>query len=351
MRALRYYGNHDIRVEDIPEPEVRPGTAKIEVAYVGICGSDLHEFLDGPIFTPTQDTPHSLSGEKAPITMGHEYSGVIAEVGEGVEGLEVGDHVVVEPYYVCGHCPQCQRGDYHLCNEMGFIGLAGSGGMTKYSVVDQRWIHKIDKSVPLDEAALVEPLTVAYHAVQRSGVKAGETAIVSGAGPIGQLTTAVLKGIGVTVIVSELADARKEMVKNLADYVIDPSKEDLNARVQEITDGRGADVGFDAAGVNATINALLHVVRPGGVIVMEAIWGKKAELDMHALVTREIDLRGTIGYVSNHPDTIKLVESGAIKLAQFITAKIKIDEVVDKGFDTLINHADTAVKILVDPKL
>ena len=351
MRALRYYGNKDIRIEDIPEPEIRPGAVKINVGFTGICGSDLHEYLDGPIFCPSPGHPHPLAGEEPPVTLGHELSGTVAELGEGVEGLKVGDSVVVEPYFVCNECPPCKRGDYHLCEKMGFIGLAGGGGgLSSTMVVDQRWVHPVG-DIPLDEAALIEPLTVAYHAVERSGVKAGETAIVSGAGPIGLLTLAVLKGMGVTTIVSELSAARKEKAKEtgVADYVIDPSQEDVYERAKEITGGDLPDVGFDAAGVNATINTLLKVVRPGGVVVMEAIWGHPAELDMHSLVVREIDLRGTIAYHNNHADTIKMVQDGKVDLKQFITHRIKLDEVIDKGFDILINHNDTAVKILVDP--
>lgn len=350
MRALRFHADHDIRVEDIPEPELREGAVKIRVAYCGICGTDLHEYLDGPIFCPGHDTPHPLSGETLPVTLGHEMSGVVEEVGAGVDSVKPGDSVVVEPYFVCGECPQCRRGDYHLCTKMGFIGLAGGGGgLSEKIVVDERWVHPVG-DVPLDEAALIEPLTVAYHAVQRSGVRAGQSALVSGAGPIGLLTAAVLKGLGVTVIVSELAEARKEMARTtgVADHIVDPSQEDVVERLREIT-GEGPDVGFDAAGVNATINTLLNAVRPGGVVVMEAIWGHRAELDMHALVVREIDLRGTIAYVSNHADTIRMVQDGKIDLKPFITAVLGLDEVIDKGFDTLINRPETAVKILVDP--
>lgn len=354
MRALRFHADHDIRVEDIPEPELRPGAVKIKVAYCGICGTDLHEYLDGPIFCPGHDTPHPLSGETLPVTLGHEMSGVVEAVGEGVDAVKPGDSVVVEPYFVCGECPQCKRGDYHLCSKMGFIGLAGGGGgLSEVIVVDQRWVHPVG-DIPLDEAALIEPLTVAYHAVQRSEVKAGQTAIVAGAGPIGLLTAAVLKGLGVKVIVSEPTEARKQMAQQtgVADLVVDPSSEDVGEQVREFgggPDSEGPDVGFDAAGVNATVNTLLNVVRPGGVVVMEAIWGHKAELDMHALVVREIDLRGTIAYVSNHEDTIRMVQDGAIDLKPFITAVIGLDEVIGSGFDTLINRPETAVKILVDP--
>lgn len=352
MRALRYYGNKDIRLEEIDEPQLCPGAVKITVGYCGICGSDLHEFLDGPIFCPAAGHPHPLAGEEPPVTLGHEFSGTVAEVGEGVTKVQVGENVVVEPYFVCGECAQCARGDYHLCSKMGFIGLAGGGGgLSETVVVDERWVHPIG-DIPLDEAALIDPLTVAYHAVQRSVVKAGDTAIIAVAGPIGLLTAAVLKGLGVTTIVSELSAARKAKAEEtgVADHILDRSEVDVVAKAAELTDGVGPDAGFDAAGVNATVNTLLKAVRPGGVVVMEAIWGHPAELDMHTLVVREIDLRGTIAYVSNHESTIRLVQEGKVDLKPFITHRIGLGDVIDKGFDTLINHNDTAVKILVDPK-
>lgn len=226
MKAARFHAQKDIRIEDIPEPELRAGTVKIDVAWCGICGTDLHEYLEGPIFCPAPGHPHPLSHEESPVTLGHEFSGTVSEVGEGVTGLAEGDNVVVEPYFVDGTCDMCQAGSYHLCRQMGFIGLSGGGGgLSEKIVVDQRWVHPIG-DIPLDEAALIEPLSVAHHAVARSGVKAGDTALVGGSGPIGLLTAAVLKGMGVTTIISELTQARKEKATSsgVADHVLDPAR-------------------------------------------------------------------------------------------------------------------------------
>lgn len=351
MKAARFHGRGDVRIEDIPEPELRAGAVKIDVAWCGICGSDLHEYLEGPIFVPAPGHPHPLSHEEAPVTMGHELSGTISEIGDGVEGLAVGDNVVVEPYFVDGTCDMCQAGSYHLCRQMGFIGLSGGGGgLSETIVVDQRWVHPIG-DIPLDEAALIEPLSVAHHAVERSGVKAGDTALVGGSGPIGLLTAAVLKGRGVTTIVSELTQARKEKASSsgVADHVLDPSQEDVPARVLELTGGAGADVAFECAGVNAVLDTMLDAVRPGGVVVNVAIWGAPATVDMQKLVLKEIDLRGTIAYVRDHPAVIRMVQEGKVDLKPFITGRIALEDLVEQGFDTLINHKDTAVKVLVQP--
>lgn len=351
MKAARFHGRNDIRIDDVPEPEVRPGTVKIQVAWCGICGTDLHEYLEGPIFVPAPGHPHLLSGEEAPVTMGHEFSGTIVDVGEGVQALSVGDNVVVEPYFVCDECPPCKAGNYHLCTKMGFIGLSGGGGgLGGMVVVDTRWVHKVG-NIPLDQAALIEPLSVAHHAVARSGAKPGDVALVGGSGPIGLLTAAVLKSQGVTTVISELSAARKDKAisSGVADYVIDPGQEDLQARLLELTDGVGADVAFECAGVNAVLDTLLTAVKPAGVVVNVSIWGRPATVDMQKIVLKEIDLRGTIAYVRDHAEAIKLVQEGKVNLEPFITARIALEDLVEQGFNTLIHHNDTAVKILVRP--
>lgn len=351
MKAARFHAQNDLRIEDVPEPELRPGAVTIKVAWCGICGTDLHEFLEGPIFSPAPGHPHPLSGEEAPVTLGHEFSGTVEAVADDVQGITVGESVVVEPYFVCGECAPCKAGNYNLCTTMGFIGLAGGGGgLSEKIVVDARWVHPVG-SIPLDEAALIEPLAVAHHAVMRGGLNAGDVAVVGGAGPIGLLTAAVLKGMGITTIVTELSEARKAkaLSSGVADHVLDPSQVDVKAKVLELSNGVGADGAFECAGVNAVLDTMLDVVKPTGVVVNVSIWGRPATVDMQKLVLKEIDLRGTIAYANNHPAVIKLVQDGKIDLKPFITGRIALEELVEKGFDTLINHTDTAVKIIVHP--
>lgn len=353
MRAARYYGRNDIRIDELPEPEVGPGMVGIDVAWCGICGTDLHEYLEGPIFCPTPDTPHPISGETAPVTMGHEFSGVIYELGDGVGDLRVGQHVVVEPYIIGEDVdtgPESK--DYHLSRDMNFIGLAGGGGgLGEKIAVRRRWVHPVSDVVPLDQAALIEPLSVGYHAAERSGAKAGDVAVVGGAGPIGLLTAAVLKALSVTVVVSELSPLRRQKALDtgVADYVLDPREVDVAQEVRRLTNGKGADVAFECTSVQVVLDTLMDVLRPTGVLVVVSIWGKRADFDMHKLVMKEIDLRGTIAYVNSHPATIELVESGKIDLAPFITGKIGVDGLVEEGFETLIHRNETAVKILVSP--
>lgn len=354
MKAARYYARGDVRIEDIPEPTVEPGTVGIDVAYCGICGTDLHEYLDGPIFVPPAGHPHPISGESAPITMGHEMSGVVYAVGEGVTDLNPGDHVVVEPYIIGDDVDVSTANDaYHLSPNMNFIGLAGrGGGLAEKIVVQRRWVHPIGPDIALDEAALIEPLAVGYHAYRRSEAKAGDFALITGAGPIGLLTAAVLTAEGITVAISEPSALRREkaLATGVAAHVFDPRETDVVARVKELTDGAGADVGFECTSVQPALDTLFAAAAPRGVIVVVSIWGHPGELDMQELVLKEADARGTIAYVHSHPATIDLVKSGRVDLKPFITTTIGLDELIDEGFDTLIHRNETAVKILVDPK-
>lgn len=353
MKAARFYGQRDIRIEDIEQPELRPGAVAIDVAWCGICGSDLHEYLEGPIFISEPGHEHPLSGESYPVTMGHEFSGTVTALGEGVDDLTVGESVIVEPYFVCGECAQCKAGHYNLCVKMGFIGLAGGGGgLSEKIVVDRRWVHSVG-DIPLDEAALIEPLSVGHHAAMLANPQAGQVALVGGAGPIGLLTSAVLKALGVTVIMSELSEARKQkaLSSGVADFVVDPSKENVIEFVKSKTGGVGADMAFECTSVNVVLDTLVDAVRPRGSVVVVSIWSKPATVDMHKIVLKEIALKGSIAYAGDHPATIELVKSGKIDLKPFITGKIGLDSLVDEGFDTLINRNETAVKVLVSPTL
>ena len=354
MRAVRYYGQKDIRVEEIEAPSAGPGEVLIDIAWCGICGTDLHEYLEGPIFIPAKGHPHPVTGEEMPITLGHEFSGVVSALGEGVDDLEVGQHVVVEPYVLPEDVDPKQPGPYNLHPDVNFIGLAGhGGGLAEQISVQRRWVHPISNDVPLDEAALIEPLSVTHHAFVASEAKEGDVALIGGAGPIGVLTAAVAKAYGLTVVVSELSELRRQKALDagVADYAIDPSATDLKEEILKITDGKGADVAFECTSVNVVLDQLIDCLKLKGTLVVESIWSKKAELDIHALVMKELTIRGIIGYAHDHPKTIELVESGKVDLKPFITGKIGFDGVVDEGFDTLINRNETAVKILVSPEL
>ncbi len=354
MKAARFHNRGDIRIEDIPEPVVEPGTVGIEVAWCGICGTDLHEFMEGPIFIPPCGHPHPISGESAPITMGHEFSGVVYAVGEGVDDIEVGQHVVVEPYIVADDVPTGPGDNYHLSKTMNFIGLGGrGGGLSERIAVKRRWVHPISDAIPLDQAALIEPLSVGHHAYTRSGAKAGDVALVGGAGPIGLLLSAILKAKGLKVIVTELSAKRKQKAREsgVADHILDPSEVDVTAEVMKLTGDKGVDVAFECSSVNKVLDTLVAATKSTGVVVIVSIWSHPATVNVHSVVMKELDVRGTIAYCNDHQETIKLVEEGKINLEPFITQRIQLDDLVAQGFDTLIHNNESAVKIIVQPRL
>lgn len=351
MKAARFHGRGDIRIDDVPEPQVRPGTVKVEVEWCGICGTDLHEYLEGPIFAPAEGAPHPLTGETVPVTLGHEFAGVVHEVGEGVDDIRVGERVVVEPYIICGRCDACEQGRYNVCQSLGFVGLSGyGGGFAQYVVAERRWIHPLG-DLGTDVGALVEPLAVAYHAVRLSGAQPSHSALVFGAGPIGLVTTAALRAAGVEqIIVVEPADVRKAKAPGAgADHVIDPTGTDVVAEVNELTRGRGADVSFECAGIDAVLKTAINSTRAGGTCVNVAIWGHEASVAMNDLVFREIRLLGSLAYAGDHPATIEMIASGKVDPYQFITGRIGLDDIVADGFDELINNKEENVKILVHP--
>lgn len=271
MRAARYYGKEDIRVELIPEPTIRPGqikvrleihkypqkdyslTSQIAPAFVGICGTDLHEYLGGPNFCPT--TPHGLTGETIPVTLGHEFSGTITEIGPDVTGFEIGQRCAVQPTLFCGHCVACDTSAENVCHTGGFVGLSGGGGGLSEAVcVNATHVFPLPDNLTMEMGALVEPLSVAWHAVTAAPeIKPDSVVLIIGGGPIGLATILCLKAKGVmNIIVSEVAASRQNFATQFgASTVINPIKEDVKQVMLDASENRGADVVFDCAGVPA----------------------------------------------------------------------------------------------------
>lgn len=352
MKAARWYNRKDIRVEDVPEPRPKRGEVKIKVAWAGICGSDLHEYIAGPIFVPAQ-TVHPLTAEKAPIIMGHEFSGQVVEVGDGLEGFIPGDRVAVEPIVACGACPSCRQGKYNLCSRLGFHGLSGGGGgFAEYTTFPANFVHKLPDGMSLEEGALIEPVAVAVHAVRKGRMLEGESAIVFGAGPIGLSVIAAARAAGARkVIAVELAEKRMEYARKVgANNVVNPARANLMEEVMRLTDGRGLDIAFETAGVEASLRSAVDCIRPEGRVVIVSIWEEPVQVNPNLIVLTEKELIGTIAYRDVYPATMALMADKRIDASQFITGRIELDQIVDGGFEELIRHKDRHVKILVSPR-
>src|SRR5437870_3917303 len=207
MRAALYYGRQDLRLTSVPEPEPGPGELKLRVRYNGMCGSDLHEYYDGPI--TTRSTPHPLTGVQNPVIMGHELCGEVVALGEGIDDLIIGNLVAVEPVETCGRCLHCGIGQYNHCPSLAIQGYNRAGGLAEYTVVKRRMAHALPPGVTALQGALIEPLAIAWHTVNRCAVSAGQTVAIHGAGPIGAGAFLTLRRRGVEAIVVDPSPARR----------------------------------------------------------------------------------------------------------------------------------------------
>ncbi|KAK2460810.1 hypothetical protein APHAL10511_007280 [Amanita phalloides] len=358
MRAARYYGPKDIRIEEIDKPVPKSGQVLIKIAWNGICGTDLHAYLARVPKFPTETDPDPITGETLPITLGHEFSGNIVEHGPDIDGENwpMGQAVTVEPIFGCGNCHSCDAGGRNTCNLFNTIGIGGwGGGLSEFIAVDVKYVHKLHENIPLDIGACIEPISVAWHAIKRSKFAKGQSALVLGSGPIGFLVLKVLRSVDpdATIIVVEPANIRRELAfRHGATIVVDPKTTDIIKTALEATDNVGVDVVFDAAGLQATVDAAIGSVRAKGTIVNIAIWesGVKVGIDMTTIVLKEISLIGTICYQNDHPDVIAAVASGKINgLEDFISRRIALDDVVEKGFEALLKEKDSLVKVLIHP--
>ncbi|MGG1942966.1 2,3-butanediol dehydrogenase [Paenibacillus polymyxa] len=350
MQALRWHGVKDLRLENIEQPAALPGKVKIKVEWCGICGSDLHEYVAGPIFIP-ENAQHPLTGEKAPIVMGHEFSGQVVEIGEGVTKIQVGDRVVVEPVFACGECDACRQGKYNLCDKMGFLGLAGGGGgFSEYVAADEHMVHKIPESVSFEQGALVEPSAVALYAVRQSQLKVGDKAVVFGAGPIGLLVIEALKASGASEIYAvELSEERKAKAEELGAIVLDPKTYDVVEELHKRTNG-GVDVAYEVTGVPPVLTQAIESTKISGQIMIVSIFEKEAPIKPNNIVMKERNLTGIIGYRDVFPAVISLMEKGYFPADKLVTKRIKLEEVIEQGFEGLLKEKNQ-VKILVSPKV
>lgn len=351
MKAARIHGAKDVRVEEVELKEVGANDVKLEVAWTGICGSDLHAY-GHMVFVPT-DEVHPLSNRKAPLTLGHEFSGTVTEVGSNVTDLKVGDRVCVEPNLRCGKCKECREGNYHLCrnSNAAFIGLADDGGFAEYCVLDEMHVHKIPDNMTLEQAALVEPTAVTHRGVELGGVKAGDKVLVTGAGPIGLLSVLCARAAGATeVFVSDVSKERLKLAESFGFVTpLNPAEEDVVAKIMEATNGNGVDVALECAGVEPTFKTCLEALKITGTVCVVAIFGSDPKLPAFASTVKEATIKFSLAYANNYDRVIDLIASGQIPSEKVVTNKIKLDNVVEDGFELLLNDKSQS-KILVSAK-
>jgi L-iditol 2-dehydrogenase len=319
LRKMRM-GKGQVEVVSVPRPAVQKDEVLIEVKYAGVCGTDLHILHD------------MFQSIRPPVTLGHEFSGVIAEKGPDVSNWQIGDRVTIESTAsFCGQCRSCRTGDTQRCLQRCAYGIVEDGAFAKYVAVRQDALHKLPDHISFQEAALTEPLAVAIHAVlERTAISQDDTVLVTGPGPIGQLVLQVAKATGAKVIVtgtSKDEDRLNLATKLGADQVLRADRQDLKVLVEDITDGSGVDVAFESSGAAAAVQDCISATRKGADIVQIGLLGRPLELDYDQLAIKELNLRGS--FTHNHQSWVKALEymkSSKVNLKAVISDEFPIDQ-------------------------
>ncbi|MGB6066178.1 MAG: 2,3-butanediol dehydrogenase [Desulfomonilaceae bacterium] len=351
MEAAVWYGKGKVKIEDMAVPQPGPGEVRLKVKVCGICGSDLHEYREGPFLIPTR--PHPLTGrEGGPVVLGHEFSSQVDALGDGVEGIKAGERVTVNALIVCGRCHYCRKGQYNMCMKLGTLGFATDGAFAEYIVVPEYGLFRLPASVDDDSGAFVEPLAVAVRAVKRARVQMGQTAAVIGAGPIGLLVMQVCRTAGVSkVFMVEPIRERRELASRLgASEVIDPAKTDAGKTIAELTDGLRADVALDCVGNQASFDTAVKVTGRRAVICIVGMSLKPIQVPFLRLWGHEKEITFTTGYEDEFSAAIGLLADRRVNVADLVTGRIKLRNLVQKGFHALMDAPAKHIKILVYPE-
>ncbi|MCZ6657883.1 MAG: zinc-binding dehydrogenase [Gammaproteobacteria bacterium] len=336
-------GRNTVELIEMPTPEPATGKAVVDIGYCGICGTDVHAYLSGAPYNPA--------------ICGHEWMGHISSVGAEVGNVKEGDRVAIGVSSACGQCPTCRRGDASHC-EVAFAGAIGAGphapphgGFASAIAFDATRLYHIDTGMTDEDAAILEPVTVAVHAVRRTNIRLGDTAVIIGAGPIGLLVLQAARaaGAGHTILV-EPEPVRRRLGQALgADTTVDPTRDDVNDVIRTTLNQDGADVVFECAGIPKTVQHAVDFVRRGGVVSLVGLPNVPAEINVATWLVKEIRLSSSIAYVHEEFEISKhLVADGRINCAPLHTSTVPLGELSD-AFATLASHP-REVKILVDPR-
>lgn len=342
MKALRYLGPGQLAVQEVPEPTVSENDVLVKVLACGICGSDVHGYL-------------GLTGRRTPpMTMGHEFSGQVVELGNMVQTFKKADKVIVQPLNFCGECVNCRRGNTNMCLNGKLFGvMAVDGAMAELVAVPQKLLFRLPEGCSYEVGALAEPFAVAHGALKKVGSLKNKTVLIVGAGTIGLciLQLAKLQGPKL-VIVSDLSDSRLKVARQLgADRTINPGKEDYLEAVAGFTEGAMVDVSIEAVGIAATVNQAIKSLKRLGVCLWVGNSAREIEVNMQEIVTRALKIVGT--YIYTHREfgeVINIMGTGRLGAAQLISEVVSLQEAPD-AFRMLHERPDSFIKILINPSL
>ncbi|HEY4189256.1 MAG TPA: galactitol-1-phosphate 5-dehydrogenase [Candidatus Limnocylindrales bacterium] len=342
MKALLLSAPGRLEYLDVPEPAVGPDDVLVRVRAAGICGSDIHG-MDG-----------STGRRVTPLIMGHEAAGVIEAVGGAVSGWRAGDAVTFDSTIWCGECSFCASGRVNLCDRRRVLGVSPGdyrqdGAFAEYVAVPARILYALPGGLSMTDAALAEPLAVAAHAVSRASMTPTTTAVVIGAGVIGLFVMAVLKASGCERIVAvDLSPARLERARTIGATDVVPAGGDAATAILDLTHGRGADVAFEAVGIDSTVGLAVASVARGGTVVLVGNLAPTVGLALQAAVSRELSLLGSAASSGEYPRALELLASRRIDAGSLISAVAPLSEGAD-WFDRLRTPGTDLLKVILEP--
>ncbi|MGQ9632346.1 MAG: NAD(P)-dependent alcohol dehydrogenase [bacterium] len=342
IKAAVLYKPKDIRIEEVDMPEIGRDEVLVRVKNVGVCGSDVHYYNTGRIGSFVV---------KKPLILGHECSGEVADAGEDVKSLRVGDRVALEPGIPCRRCSYCKTGRYNLCPDVVFMATPPiDGAFVQYVKSPEDFAFKLPDNVSLAEGAMIEPLAVGMHATARGEVKPGDSVAVLGAGTIGLVTLQSAKAQGATTLIAtDIDEHRLEFAKKLgATHTINAKKENPVEAIVELTGGLGVDAAFETAGSIPTTQQTISAVRRGGKIVWVGLAGEEEfPINVVEAISKEVDIKGVFRYANVYPQAIRLVSGGAIDLKSMITHKYTLDQ-TKEALEFADARKDVAIKVMVN---
>lgn len=327
-----------IEFHDVPKPQLKPGEVLIEVKRIGVCGSDIHVY-------------HGLHPYTSyPVVQGHEVAGVVAGVGEGVTGFAPGDPVVFMPQVTCGECYPCRHGMYHICDNLKVMGFQTGGAAQEYFPVPAEMVLKLPVTVPMDQAAMVEPISVAVHALSRAGSVEGKKIVVLGAGTIGSLVAQVARASGAAdVLVCDISPYKIQKARECGfDHVINLKEADLGQAILQYFGPDKADLILECVGVQDTITQAVANARKGSTIIVVGVFGKKPVVDLGLVQDRELSLVGTLMYQKqDYERAIELAATGKLRLSPMITHRFAFRDYLD-AYHTIEAAKGESMKVMIE---
>lgn len=328
----------EIRFDRVPVPAPGANQVLVKIKRIGICGSDIHVYHGKHPYT------------SYPVTQGHEVSGRIEALGEGVEGLRVGQKVTIEPQVVCGKCHPCTHGKYNLCESLKVMGFQTTGTASEFFAVDKEKITPLPDGMSYDEGAMIEPLAVTVHAAKRAGDVNGLNVCVLGCGPIGILLVQTLKALGAAkVLATDVSDYRLSLAKQCgADVTVNTRQADFGKAMVDAFGPDKADIIYDCAGNDITMDQAIQNARKGSVIILVAVYAGMAHCDLAKLNDSELDLNTTMMYRhEDYVDAIRLVNEGKIQLKPLMSRHFAFQDYL-AAYKYIDDNRETTMKVIVD---